>query len=148
MPQAKKKPVTKARGKDGRSARASRDSDDPYARRVEGLSIQVTKPGDVPIGEILDDFERVDWRRVNRLIQEDQAVFLAVDMDCPRNESEYNWRVCIQRQVGRQNADVFFARRDGVDGIWIVPKRAFSGMSPGCYQSVCVDVCESCGDVR
>ncbi len=147
MPVAKTKPATRRKTTSNGQARPSRASTDPSAP-VEGLLIQVTKPGDIPLGEILDDFERVDWRRVNRLINEYQAVFLCVEMDRPRDECQYNWRVCIQRQVGRQNADVFFARRNGVAGIWIVPKRAFSGMSPGCYESVCVAVCGSCGDVQ
>lgn len=145
MPRAKTKPATRrTTTNNGQARRASADA----SEHVSSLPIHVAKPGDVPIGVILNEFECVDWHRVNRLIHEGLAVFLAVNIGIPFEENQYNWRICIQRQVGRQNADVLFGRHDGSAGIWIIPRQAMSEVTPGCYEYVAIDVCASCGESR
>ena len=54
--------------------------------KVNGLTHRVVSPGDVPIREILDRWEAVDWEGVNRALRDGQAV--CID-DVDHGQTEY-----------------------------------------------------------
>lgn len=92
------------------------------AKPRNGASHRTINPRGLPLAEIFEPWELIDWGKINANVGSGKAAYIESAYDDDAN----NWAGCALRELGRQNVYVTFRHVNGTDdsgGLWIIPRK-------------------------